>query len=75
MGTQKFRCVLEAKPNGENVAIIKRECVGHVQKRLGLRIRKLKAMMKVKKLNDGKVFGGNRQLANLLWFSNQEKYN
>lgn len=40
----------------------KLECVGHVQKRMGTRLRKLKAAMKSKKLSDGKALGGRRRL-------------
>lgn len=34
------------------------ECVGHVQKRMSTRLRKLKKDMKGKKLKDGKPIGG-----------------
>lgn len=37
-----FANVLESKPYGEDVSISKQECVGHIQKRLGERLRKLK---------------------------------
>ena len=38
-----FLTVSEAKPYGQDVCIEKKECVGHVQKRLGSRLRKLKS--------------------------------
>ncbi|KAJ4427574.1 hypothetical protein ANN_25222, partial [Periplaneta americana] len=39
-------------------AIEKLECVGHMQKRMGRRLRNLKKEMKGKKLSDGKSLGG-----------------
>ena len=43
------------------MCVQKIECVGHVQKRMCTRLRKLKASMKGKKLSDGKtVFGKGR---------------
>ena len=45
-----------------NVAIEKMECVGHVQKRLGTRLRRLKKDYKGKKLADGKCLGGRGRL-------------
>lgn len=38
------------------------ECVGHVQKRMGTRLRKLKLMNRGKKLSDGKSIGGKNRL-------------
>ena len=37
-----FACLTELKPYGEDVEIIKHECVGHVQKKMGTTLRKLK---------------------------------
>lgn len=37
-----FATLTELKPYGPNITIIKHECVGHVQKRLGSALRKLK---------------------------------
>ena len=37
-----FMRVLESKPYGEDTNIEKLECIGHVQKRMGSRLRKLK---------------------------------
>lgn len=54
--------VLESKPYGESVQIEKLECVGHVQKRLGTRLRKLKKNFKGKKLSDNKGIGGTGRL-------------
>ena len=46
-----------AKAFGEKYIVVKEECVGHVQKRLGLGLRELK-----RKLSDGKVIGGKGRL-------------
>ncbi|KAJ8888006.1 hypothetical protein PR048_007491 [Dryococelus australis] len=45
-----FAAVLQNKPCGNNVNIAKLECVGHVQKRVGARLRRLKRDMKDKYL-------------------------
>lgn len=55
-----FAAVLESKPYGDDIE--KLECVGHVQKRLGTRLRKLKLANKGLKLADGKGLGGKGRL-------------
>ncbi|GFY01100.1 uncharacterized protein TNCV_5075671 [Trichonephila clavipes] len=45
------------KPYGDSIEIEKIECVGHVQKRMGSRLRKLKSSLGKKKLSDGKTVG------------------
>ena len=50
------------KPYGPDVIIEKKECVGHVQKRLGTRLRKLKSKLGGRKLKDGKGIGGKGRL-------------
>ncbi|GBM73325.1 hypothetical protein AVEN_216071-1 [Araneus ventricosus] len=61
-----FKDVCEDKPYGINTTIEKVECVGHVQKRMGTRLRKLKKDMKRKKLADGKTIGGRGRLTDEL---------
>lgn len=58
-----FMKVVQAKPYGDDTQIEKLECVGHVQKRLGTRLRKLKRDMKGRKLSDGKSLGGRGRLS------------
>ena len=53
-----FKKVSDQKPYGEDVEIEKLECVGHVQKRCGTRLRRLINDNKGKKLDDGKGLGG-----------------
>lgn len=55
--SKSYHAVQESKPYGEDV-IEKSECIGHVQKRVGGRLRKLKASMKGQKLSDGKLLSG-----------------
>lgn len=57
-----FSAVLEAKPYGNEVEIKKMECVGHVQKRLGSRLRRFKKENKLLKFSDGKGLGGKGRL-------------
>ncbi|GBN34220.1 hypothetical protein AVEN_165567-1 [Araneus ventricosus] len=61
-----FKAVCEDKPYGINTTIEKVECVGHVQKRMGTRLRKLKKDMKKKKLADQKTIGGRGRLTDEL---------
>ena len=37
-----FKNINDSKPYGDDFAVVKRECVGHVQKRMGSRLRNLK---------------------------------
>lgn len=53
----------EAKPYGEDLIVQKLECIGHVQKRMGSRLRKLK--FSGAKLPDGKPLGGKRRLTDV----------
>ena len=60
--TKSFKSVCDAAPYGPDVAIIKEECVGHVQKRVGSNLRKLKREMSGKKLEDGLSISGRGRL-------------
>lgn len=51
-------------PSGDDVNITKLECVGHVRKRVGTRLRKFKAEKKKVKLEDGLGIGGKGRLTN-----------
>ena len=53
-----YKSVCQAEPYGADIKIDKLECVGHVQKRLGGRLRKLKQQYRGKTLGDGKPLGG-----------------
>ena len=61
-----FSAVNETQPYGPNVTVRKEECVGHVQKRIGTHLRKLKQTMKGQKLDDGKPLGGQGRLTDPL---------
>ena len=45
---------MQSKPYGETFIINKLECVGHIEKHLGYRLRTLQQTYKGKKLSDGK---------------------
>ena len=51
--TESYKKVTDTKPYGDFIPQ-KLECVGHVQKRLGTRLRKLRNEKKPEKLSDGK---------------------
>ena len=57
-----FKAVCEAQPYEEDFNIQKKECVGHVQKRMGTRLRNLKKSFASKKLSDGVGIGGKNRL-------------
>ena len=50
--------VEELKPYGDEVSVLKEDCVGHVQKRMGRQLRDLKNVYKRRKLDDGLTLGG-----------------
>jgi hypothetical protein len=52
-----YKKVHDSKPY-EDVDVIKVECVGHIQKRLGNRLRKLRTQYRGRKLSDGKPITG-----------------
>lgn len=57
-----YKSVSESLPYGPDVVIKKLECVGHVQKRMGTRLRTLKDKCKKEKLSDGKPLSGKNRL-------------
>ena len=59
--TKSFETIKNEKPYGEDYEIVKKECVGHIQKRMGTNLRKLKSKSGNKILNDGKTLGGKRK--------------
>ncbi|GFY19107.1 uncharacterized protein TNCV_3877951 [Trichonephila clavipes] len=64
--TKTFNALSENKPYGDDYLIQKIECVGHVQKRMGTRLRKLILVYSKKKLSDGKTIGGKERLTDSL---------
>lgn len=53
-----YKDIIESQPYGENITVIKKECVGHVQKRMGPRLRNIK--------KDKKGLGGRGKLTGKL---------
>ena len=49
-----YQAVANSSPYGTECEVEKEECVGHVQKRVGTRLRDLKKRLGIKKLTDGK---------------------
>ncbi|GFX73440.1 uncharacterized protein TNCV_3402511 [Trichonephila clavipes] len=64
--TKTFNAHSENKPYDDDHLIKKIKCVGHVQKRMGTRLRKLKLVYSKKKLSDGKTIGGKGRLTDSL---------
>ncbi|GFW15855.1 uncharacterized protein TNCV_4431291 [Trichonephila clavipes] len=64
--TKTFNALSKNKPSGDDHLIQKIECVGHVQKRMGTRLIKLKLVYGKKKLSDGKTIGGKGRLTDSL---------
>lgn len=59
--TKTFSQIASLNPY-KDLKIEKIECVGHIQKRMGTRLRKLKSQMAGKKLSDKKTIGGKGRL-------------
>lgn len=49
-----YKSVSESRPYGNEIKNTKLECIGHVQKRMGTRLRTLRDKSKKQKLEDGK---------------------
>ncbi|GFU15425.1 uncharacterized protein TNCV_2700241 [Trichonephila clavipes] len=65
--SKTFSSIAEKKPYGDSVPIEKIECVDHVQKRMGSRLRKLKALWGGgNKLSDWKTIGGKGSLTDAI---------
>ena len=60
--TSSFNDVVNSKPYGDDVVIDKKECIGHVQKRMGTRLRTLRQSKKGMTLDDGKKMMGKGSL-------------
>ena len=60
--SSSFAAVHDAKPYGPDVVINKLECIGHIQKRIGGRLRDLKSKHRGQKLSDGKGISGRGRL-------------
>ena len=69
-----YQGISTAKPYGDGVEIVKKECVGHVQKRVGGRLRNLKSKYRKKKLSDGKGIGGRGRLTDKMIDTMQNYY-
>ena len=68
-GDSKTFSLLESKQvygTDPDDKIVKLDCIGHVQKRLGTALRNLKAQYRGKKLSDGKSIGGAGRLTDSL---------
>lgn len=71
--SKSFALISEADPY-KGFSIEKSECVGHVQKRVGSRLRTLKDNMKGKVLDDGKKLTGQGRLTNHIMNTLQNYY-
>lgn len=60
--SKAFDSVVGNNVYGDECPIKKLECIGHVQKRMGTRLRRLKTKMKGLKLSDGKPLSGKGRL-------------
>ena len=57
-----YNTIVDKKPYGEDCIPKKLECIGHVQKRVGSRLRKMKNTKKGIKVSDGKGLSGKGRL-------------
>ena len=72
--SSSFKRVIDHKPYGEEVTIHKLECVGHVQKRCGTRLQRLKQENRGLKLGDGKGLSGAGRLTDTIIDTLQNYY-
>lgn len=72
--SKAYESVVQSQPYGSDCIISKLECTGHVQKRMGTRLRKMKLKLGKTKLSDGKTIGGHRRLTDANILSIQKYY-
>lgn len=72
--TNSFKKVFDAKVYGDQHPVEKIECVGHVQKRMGTRLRNLRARYGKRQLADGKTISGRGRLTEEQVKSIQQHY-
>ncbi|GFT97194.1 uncharacterized protein TNCV_3858491 [Trichonephila clavipes] len=60
--SKAFDNIVKNEVYGDNCTIRKLECIGHVMKRMGSRLRRFKAKMRGQKLSDGKALCGKNRL-------------
>ncbi|GFV84700.1 uncharacterized protein TNCV_4296821 [Trichonephila clavipes] len=60
--SKAFTSIVENKVYGDHCSVEKLECIGHVMKRMGTRLRRLKTKMRGQKLSDGKPLCGRNTL-------------
>lgn len=71
---KSYDSLCESKPYGEGVVIEKLECVNHVKKRMGTRLRRLRAEHKKTLLPDGKRLSGKGRLTDNVITQLEEYY-
>ena len=71
--SKTYSLICEKKPY-KDVPVVKSDCIGHVQKRMGTALRNLKSSYRGKKLFDGKTIGGQGRLTDQLINSLQNYY-
>ena len=60
--SKSYKRVCDEQVYGEDCEVVKKECVGHVQKRMGTALRNLKKDCGKRQLSDGKTIGGKGRL-------------
>lgn len=69
-----YPSVVKQDPYGAECKVEKLECLGHVKKRMGSRLKKLKSNLGNTKLEDGKTIGGQHRLTIAMISEIQEYY-
>lgn len=60
-----YKSIVDLQPYGPSEKVQKLECIGHMQKRMGTRLRNLKILNAKKKLSDNKPLGGRGRLTDV----------
>ena len=72
--SKSHNLILQQKPYGEQYVVEKKDCIGHIQKRMSTALRESKKRFAGQKLSDGKTIGGQGQLTDKLIDSLQTYY-
>lgn len=72
--SKRFASVLESNPYGYEYPVQKLECIGHVQKRMGTRLKNLKLKAGKTNQTEGKTIGGRNRLTDAAILSIQKYY-
>ena len=72
--SKSHNLILKSQPYGSSYMVEKKDCIGHIQKRMGAALRELVSRHRGEKLSDGMTIGGTGHLTAMLMNSLQNYY-